>query len=345
MPPPHSTSPDVKAQLEAQKQQCVFCKLVKKEIPGKIVFEDGKTIALLDIYPAVKGHTLFMPKEHYPLLPYLPPQEFTYLFGILPQLCKAVQSAMVAPSVNIFIANGGVAGQQSYHFLMHLLPRELGDGFFHFLFRDKSATGNHDVQKLSNTLRTRMNTYFSQNKSTASWHTGSGETPTYLKEIKDKSTILYEDEKVFCVVPNKGLASGQIELYSKIEQRELGKLSAEDSAHFFLVISFSASAVFESLGAQGTNIIVKSGMTDDHASGKLCAYILPRKQNDGLDSLLWQPKQPSYDIDGVAGRIKDKTWKVKFSEKKEEIKSPVISGNPISSHDEIKKALEKVKKG
>src|SRR3989338_4048339 len=155
MPPPSSTSPDVKAQLEAQKQQCVFCKLVKKEIPGKIVFEDAKTIALLDIYPAVKGHVLFMPKEHYPLLPYLPPQEFAYLFGILPQLCKAVQSAMVAPSVNIFIANGGVAGQQSYHFLIHILPRELGDVFFHFLFREKSATGNQEIQKLSNTLRTR----------------------------------------------------------------------------------------------------------------------------------------------------------------------------------------------
>ncbi|MBI2666197.1 hypothetical protein HYX13_01145, partial [Candidatus Woesearchaeota archaeon] len=160
--------------------------------------------------------------------------------------------------------------------------------------------------------------------------------------------------------------SGQIEIYSKVEERELGKFSAEDDLYFFMVISFAASVVFESIGAQGTNIIIKSGMTDDHPSGKLCAYILPRKQNDGLDGLLWQPKQPSYDIDSVVGKIKDKTWKIKFSEKKEEIKKKEefsvkneemktevsTEGRNmgkknliISSDEEIRNALEKVKKG
>ena len=60
-------APEIKKQLEEQKKQCIFCRLISGEIPNaKKVFEDDKTIALLDIYPALKGHTLFMLKEHYP---------------------------------------------------------------------------------------------------------------------------------------------------------------------------------------------------------------------------------------------------------------------------------------
>ena len=84
-------SPELKAQLAEQKKQCVFCKLIAKEIPGKIVFEDAKTMALLDIYPAVKGHTLFLPKEHYPILPYMPEDDFTHFFSLLPSMTKAVK--------------------------------------------------------------------------------------------------------------------------------------------------------------------------------------------------------------------------------------------------------------
>ena len=46
-------------------KDCIFCKIIKKEIPADIVFEDSKTIAFLDINPASKGHTLVMPKNHY----------------------------------------------------------------------------------------------------------------------------------------------------------------------------------------------------------------------------------------------------------------------------------------
>ena len=56
-------TPEIKAQLEEQKKQCVFCKINYGEIPGKKVFEDDKTVAFLDINPAVKGHILFMLKE------------------------------------------------------------------------------------------------------------------------------------------------------------------------------------------------------------------------------------------------------------------------------------------
>ncbi len=347
-------NPDLKAQLDAQKKECPFCKILGKEIPAKIVFEDNKTLALLDIYPALKGHTLFMPKEHYPLLPYLPAEDFRHLFGVLPQLAKALQAAMVAPAINVFLANGGAAGQQSYHFLMHLLPRAKDDGFFNFLLKNKSVGQSKEVESLANNLQTRMTGYFSQNK--ISWHKGKGDRPFFLSEMVSNGQVIYEDEKVFCISPNKAGVDGQVEIYSKAEESELGRLSWEDSMHLFLTASFTASAVFETWQAQGTNIILKSGKTDDHTSGRLCLYVLPRKQNDKLSGLLWQPKQPTYDLDSVAGRIKDKTWKIKFGENQEpkavekksigqsvEPKKEVDVGRFSSPQEEIREALRKLR--
>ena len=69
-------TPEIKAQLQEQKKQCIFCKIISKEMDSKIVFEDKLTLAALDIRPAVKGHTLFMLKEHYPIMPYIQPEEF-----------------------------------------------------------------------------------------------------------------------------------------------------------------------------------------------------------------------------------------------------------------------------
>ena len=64
-----SLAPEIKAQLAEQKKQCVYCKIVAKEIPGKVVFEDTVTLGILDIYPAKKGHIVFTLKEHYPIVP------------------------------------------------------------------------------------------------------------------------------------------------------------------------------------------------------------------------------------------------------------------------------------
>ena len=129
-------SPEIKAQLMEQKKQCIHCKLISGEIPNaKKVFEDSKTTALLDIYPIVKGHTIYLLKEHYPMPAYLSEEEFRHKFALIPQLAKAIKGGMVSTGINLFLAIGGAAGQQSYHLLAHLLPREEGDKFYNFMFK------------------------------------------------------------------------------------------------------------------------------------------------------------------------------------------------------------------
>lgn len=119
---------DQEQALKEQKANCIFCKIQSGEIPGKTVYEDDTMSAILDIRPAAKGHTLVMPKEHYPIMPLIPPEEFAHLFGRAAALSKAVRDGALAERCITFIANGGIAGQQSPHFLFHLIPREKNDG-------------------------------------------------------------------------------------------------------------------------------------------------------------------------------------------------------------------------
>lgn len=335
-------TPEIKKQLEEQKKQCVYCKIIKGEIQGKIVFEDDKTQAILDIYPVRKGHVIFLPKEHYPLLPYLPGDEFKQLFGLIPQLAKAIKSGIVSIALNLFIANGWAAGQQVPHIALHLFPRDDDDGFFDYFFEKRKFTLAEEKTKLlQHNFSIMIKDHF--DKHPANWHHGNGNVPDFLKEICETNSVIYEDEKVLCILPKKGMAEGHLEIYSKLEPGHIENLSVADSSHLFLVGSMLASLIFEvlQLGQDGgTNLILKSGRTDDNRSGRLCLHVLPRKQDDHLKHLVWEFKQPKYELDSIQNKIKDKTWKIKYikEEQKIEIKKQIV----LSAQEEIKAAIERL---
>jgi histidine triad (HIT) family protein len=119
-------SPEQQKAIEEQKEQCIFCQIVAGNIPAKKVYEDKLTVGILDIHPASKGHVLFMPKEHYPIMPIIPPETFKHLIDKAKEIDKCVKEALLCNETTIFIANGQPAGQQSSHFMMHIIPREGG---------------------------------------------------------------------------------------------------------------------------------------------------------------------------------------------------------------------------
>ena len=338
-------TPEIKAQLAEQKKQCIFCKLISGEMEAKTVFQDDVTIAMLDINPVIKGHTLFMLKEHYPIMPYIPADEFTHYFGLVPALTKSIKDGILSTGINVFIANGGPAGQRAPHFLIHFIPRENGDGFFNFMFKKNASLDEENVKVLANNFPIMMNNHFGRNP--APWHSGKGNVPSYLAEIYENNIVLYEDEKVLCVIPEDGAVAGHIEIYSKVEENLIEKMSIEDASHLFYTASFAATLVFEGLKVHGTNIILKSGTCDDNPSGKLCVHVLPRMQDDNLQSLLWEPKQPSYDLDAIKSKIKDTTWKIKYTEETKEsvvVKPKVVKiSDPTTKEvNEIEEAIKNV---
>lgn len=113
---------------EMQKKNCIFCKIIAGEVESKKVFENDHFLAILDIRPATAGHVLFLPKEHVPILPLLSEERLIEFFVLSTKLGAAVQEAMIAQRTTLFIASGYAAGQQAPHLMLHIIPREKGDG-------------------------------------------------------------------------------------------------------------------------------------------------------------------------------------------------------------------------
>ena len=112
---------------ELQKQQCIFCQIIDGKVSSKKVYEDDKCLAILDINPANPGHTLLMPKEHFPLMPLIPEDILGHLFMVAKALSRVMTLAVNAEGVDVFVANGSAAGQRAQHFMLHVIPRRPGD--------------------------------------------------------------------------------------------------------------------------------------------------------------------------------------------------------------------------
>ncbi|MBS3118809.1 HIT domain-containing protein [Candidatus Woesearchaeota archaeon] len=113
---------------EFQKRNCVFCQIIIGQIPAKKVYEDDHCLAVLEINPAAPGHILLLPKEHHAIMPQIPEEEIGHLFMAAKHLSHALLRGLKCGGINLFVANGAVAGQKFQHFVIHLIPRKESDG-------------------------------------------------------------------------------------------------------------------------------------------------------------------------------------------------------------------------
>ena len=115
-----------------EENDCIFCKIAKKEIPANIIYEDEYVLAFLDINPLHDGHTLIIPKKHYSDFCELPKQELHALMEALQKVIKAVRQAVNADGINVGLNIGRAAGQLVFHAHFHVIPRYADDGFTHW---------------------------------------------------------------------------------------------------------------------------------------------------------------------------------------------------------------------
>lgn len=109
-------------------EDCIFCKIVKGEIPSAKIYEDKEFFAFLDIAPVNPGHTLIVPKLHCENLLDFPKAEETDLMEFIKKVAGAVMKATKADGFNLGMNNGGAAGQVVKHAHFHIIPRYSGDG-------------------------------------------------------------------------------------------------------------------------------------------------------------------------------------------------------------------------
>jgi len=101
----------------------IFSKIIAREIPAHIVYEDELVIAFLDISQATKGHTLVVPKAEYSDIFDVPEELLLHVMRVAQKVSKAISIAFQPEGMNILSNNGAVAGQTVFHFHLHLIPR------------------------------------------------------------------------------------------------------------------------------------------------------------------------------------------------------------------------------
>ena len=132
---------------------CIFCKIISKEIRAKILYEDDDTVSFLDAFPVAKGHTLVIPKKHFSQIQDMPENVNQKLFDTVHKIIPKTDS--VKGSTLVLIHNGKESGQEIMHVHVHLIPRGLDDSGDHAdkLFQNKFEISDDDTNKLLNDLK------------------------------------------------------------------------------------------------------------------------------------------------------------------------------------------------
>ncbi|MFZ3589798.1 HIT family protein [Bacillus sp. DJP31] len=129
------------------KDDCIFCKIVKGDIPSAKVFENEHVLAFLDISQVSKGHTLIIPKIHKENVFELSSETAQEIFKVVPKISNSIKNQLSPLGLNLLNNNGELAGQSVFHFHLHLIPRYgRGDGFGAVW---KSHASDYSPEKLS----------------------------------------------------------------------------------------------------------------------------------------------------------------------------------------------------
>jgi histidine triad (HIT) family protein len=115
-------------ELGSSASYCVFCDIVRGEAPASVLAVGRTIFAFLDILPVNEGHALVVPRRHVIALTGLTAEEGGEMFEVARCLAAAQRAAGLAEAVNLFLADGEIAGQEIFHAHLHVLARRAGDG-------------------------------------------------------------------------------------------------------------------------------------------------------------------------------------------------------------------------
>lgn len=106
---------------------CIFCKIIKGEIPSHTIYEDENVKVILDVAPAAKGHALLLVKEHVANVFECNEELAAKIFAVVPKIATAVKEELGCDGMNILQNNDVAAGQTVFHMHIHFIPRWKND--------------------------------------------------------------------------------------------------------------------------------------------------------------------------------------------------------------------------
>lgn len=107
---------------------CVFCRIVARQIPATVVHEDEHTLAFMDLGQVNPGHVLVAVKAHVENLFGLEADQASAVSRTMLRVARAIRDAFAPHGLSVYQANGKAAGQTVLHYHVHLVPRYDGDG-------------------------------------------------------------------------------------------------------------------------------------------------------------------------------------------------------------------------
>ena len=132
---------------------CIFCKIIAKEIPCKILGETSNSISFLDAFPLAKGHVLVIPKNHHQKIQDMNDDENSDLFSLVHKMISKVDS--ISGATLVAVHNGKEAGQEVPHVHVHLVPRSSDDSAsaIHSMFDGTVKLSESELDELFEKLK------------------------------------------------------------------------------------------------------------------------------------------------------------------------------------------------
>lgn len=120
----------------SETSSCIFCRIVREEIPAEVLYTSPRAVAFLDVQPLADGHVVVVPRTHVARVADLQAADAEGLFLAVAALAGPAERAVGGEGTTIGINDGEVTGQTVPHVHVHIVPRRRGDkaGSIHSMF-------------------------------------------------------------------------------------------------------------------------------------------------------------------------------------------------------------------
>lgn len=133
---------------------CAFCRIATGDEPARVVYSDESALAFLDRRPLFLGHTLVIPRRHYPTLAEIPRDDLLPYMLVVQLTSAAMESALGA--AGSFVAENNHVSQSVPHVHFHVVPRTKGDGLRGFFWPRQRYESDEQMAEYARRLREAM---------------------------------------------------------------------------------------------------------------------------------------------------------------------------------------------
>ena len=137
-------------------QNCIFCRILRGEVPASIIIETAQAVAFADINQPTPGHVLVIPRAHIENIYNLDAQTGAEVFNLTMDVAKAVKRALQPDGLDLFQANERAGQQSVFHFHIHIIARYAGDRDRIRFAWDDNLAPKSELDELAETIRAAM---------------------------------------------------------------------------------------------------------------------------------------------------------------------------------------------